>query len=82
LPGSLTGLRFSVSIAWLLLIVGEQINARAGLGYLMNQAREFFEIDIIVVGLVVYGILGLVGDAGVRMLERTMLGWRQTFHGT
>lgn len=82
MPGFLTGLRFSVSIAWLLLIVGEQINARAGLGYLMNQAREFFQIDVIVVGLVVYGILGLLGDAVVRMLERSLLGWRRNFRGT
>lgn len=82
MPGFLTGLRYSVSLGWLILIVGEQVNASEGLGFLMNRAREFFQIDVIVVGLVVYGILGLLGDASVRFIEGATLGWRRTFRGT
>ncbi|TCO64874.1 ABC transporter permease [Actinocrispum wychmicini] len=75
-PQTLVGVRQSLGVAWLSLIVGEQINADAGLGYLINNARDFLRTDVIVVGLVVYAILGLVTDALVRLLERRALRWR------
>jgi sulfonate transport system permease protein len=76
IPQTLVGVRQSLGIAWLSLIVGEQVNADAGLGYLINNARDFLRTDIIVVGLVVYAILGLVTDALVRLLEKRALRWR------
>ncbi|WP_423835965.1 ABC transporter permease [Streptomyces endophytica] len=81
LPGAMTGLRYSLATAWLALVFGEQINADDGLGFLMNQAREFFRTDVIVVCLVVYAILGLLADFIVRTLERLLLQWRPTFTG-
>jgi sulfonate transport system permease protein len=79
LPSILVGLRYALGIAWLSLIVGEQVNATAGLGYLINDAREFLRTDVIVVGLLVYALLGLGTDAAVRLLERRALAWRQSF---
>lgn len=76
LPQTLTGLRQSLGIAWLSLIVAETISASSGLGYTINLAREFQRTDIVVVGLAVYSILGLVTDAIVRNLERRALAWR------
>ncbi|MFJ6698915.1 ABC transporter permease [Streptomyces sp. NPDC091272] len=81
LPGAMTGLRYSLATAWLALVFGESINADAGIGFLMNQAREFFRTDVIVVCLVVYAFLGLIADAVVRLLERLLLQWRPTFTG-
>jgi sulfonate transport system permease protein len=81
LPGAMTGLRYSLATAWLALVFGESINADAGIGFLMNQAREFFRTDVIVVCLVVYAFLGLLADAVVRTLERLLLQWRPTFKG-
>ncbi|MFJ8309886.1 MULTISPECIES: ABC transporter permease [unclassified Streptomyces] len=81
LPGAMTGLRYSLATAWLALVFGESINADAGIGFLMNQAREFFRTDVIVVCLVVYAALGLLADAVVRTLERLLLQWRPTFKG-
>ncbi|MFI6028668.1 ABC transporter permease [Amycolatopsis magusensis] len=75
-PHTLVGLRQSLGIAWLSLIVGEQVNADAGLGYLINNAREFLRTDVIVVGLIVYAALGLATDALVRLLEGRALRWR------
>ncbi|MFI2238332.1 ABC transporter permease [Streptomyces chrestomyceticus] len=81
LPGAMTGLRYSLATAWLALVFGEQVNADDGLGFLMNQAREFFRTDVIVVCLVVYAVLGLLADFIVRTLERLLLQWRPTFTG-
>ncbi|WP_328429340.1 ABC transporter permease [Streptomyces sp. NBC_00443] len=81
LPGALTGLRYSLGIAWLALVFAEQVNADSGIGFLMVQARDFLRTDVIVVCLVVYAFLGLLADFIVRSLERLLLQWRPTFTG-
>ena len=79
LPQMFTGLRLSLGASWLALVVAEQINANAGLGYMINQAEEFNRNDVIFVCLLVYCILGLLTDALVRLLERRSLSWRRNF---
>ncbi|MFK4874558.1 ABC transporter permease [Novosphingobium sp. ZW T3_23] len=76
LPSLLVGLRYSLSVAILVLVVAEQINASAGLGYLINNARDFMRTDIIVVCLMIYAVLGLAADALVRAIEARALVWR------
>ena len=78
LPAALTGLRFSLGVAWLSLVVAEQINAHAGIGYMINDARDFLRTDVIMVGLVLYAVLGLLVDGLVRGLETRLLAWRPT----
>jgi sulfonate transport system permease protein len=81
-PGFLVGLRWSWGVAWLLLIFAEQVNASRGIGYLMTQAQSWNRTDMIIMGVVVYGLLGLLGDGLVRLLEATLLSWRRGFVGT
>jgi sulfonate transport system permease protein len=76
LPSLIVGIRYSLSIAVLMLVIAEQINATAGLGYLINNARDFMRTDIIVVCLLVYALLGLAGDLLMRIIERRVLAWR------
>ncbi|POX49903.1 ABC transporter permease [Streptomyces sp. Ru71] len=81
LPGAMTGLRYSLGVAWLALVFAEQVNADSGIGFLMVQARDFLRTDVIVVCLIVYAFLGLLADFVVRTLERLLLQWRPTFTG-
>jgi sulfonate transport system permease protein len=78
LPGFLTGLRFGVTTAWLALVVVEQLNATSGIGYMVTLARDYAQTDVMLVGLVVYALLGLSSDAAVRLLEARVLRWRRT----
>ncbi len=78
LPGFLMGVRFAVTAAWLSLVVVEQINATSGVGYMMSLARSYGQTEVILVGLVVYGLFGLATDTSVRLLERRALTWRRT----
>jgi sulfonate transport system permease protein len=77
LPETLVGLRQSLGVAWLALVVAEQINANAGLGYMINQATQFNANNVIFVALLVYTILGLLTDWMVRIVERRTLSWRR-----
>jgi len=79
LPSALTGLRLSVVGSLLALVVGEQINANAGLGFMITTAQEFLQNNIIMVCLIVYAILGLLADWGVRTVEGRALTWRRDF---
>ena len=72
-PQVLVGVRQSLAIAWLTLIVAEQLNATNGIGYLIMNARDYFRIDVIIVGLVVYALLGILTDAVVRVAEARAL---------
>jgi sulfonate transport system permease protein len=79
LPQVLVGLRQSLGFSWLALVVAEQINANAGLGFMITQATQFLRNDVIFVALLVYCVLGLLTDALVRLLERRALSWRRGF---
>jgi sulfonate transport system permease protein len=79
LPQALAGLRLAVVSSLLSLVVGEQLNANAGLGFMINQAESFLQNNIIMVALIMYAILGLLADWAVRILERRTLAWRRDF---
>ena len=79
LPQVLVGLRQSLGVGWLALVVAEQFNANAGLGYMISQATQFSRNDVIFVALLVYCVLGLLTDAVVRLVERRALSWRRSF---
>ena len=79
LPGALSsilvGLRFSLGLMWVILIVAETISAQAGIGYLTMNAREFLQTDIVLVGILLYALLGKLADLFAKSLERYWLRW-------
>jgi sulfonate transport system permease protein len=81
LPSIFVGLRYALGIMWLTLIVAETIAAQSGVGYMAMQAREFLQLDVVVLAIVIYALLGKLADVVVRALERACLAWRPTLHG-
>jgi sulfonate transport system permease protein len=79
LPSIFVGLRFSLGIMWLTLIVSETLSANSGIGHMASEAREFMMTDVVVLALVVYAALGKLADVIVRLLERRMLAWHPAF---
>ena len=75
LPSILVGLRFSLGLMWVLLIVAETLSARSGIGYLTMNAREFLQTDVVLLGIVLYALLGKIADVLARALERAALRW-------
>jgi sulfonate transport system permease protein len=79
LPAIFVGLRYALGIMWLTLIVAETISASSGLGYMAMQAREFLLIDVVVLSILIYALLGKLADSFARLLERLSLGWHPAF---
>lgn len=75
LPNILVGVRFSLGLMWVILIVAETISAQSGIGYMTMNAREFLQIDVVLVGILLYALLGKLADVLSRGLERFWLRW-------
>ncbi len=76
LPALLSGLRLSMTLSVIALIAAEEINSTEGIGYLMAQAQNYSRTDILAVCILIYGVLGLLADGVVRVLERVLMPWR------
>ena len=72
LPSIFVGLRYALGIMWLTLIVAETIAAQSGLGYMAMQAREFMQVDVVVLSILIYALLGKLADSVARVLERRL----------
>ncbi len=81
LPSILVGVRYALGIMWLTLIVAETIAASSGIGYITMNAREFLQTDVLVLGILLYALLGKLADVLARLLERSLLAWHPSYAG-
>jgi ABC-type nitrate/sulfonate/bicarbonate transport system permease component len=81
LPQIVTGVRIGLGIGWMALVAAELVGANSGLGFLINDARSMLRTDIIIVGMLTIGIMGLIIDASLRMLMRRLLPWSRAMSG-
>ncbi len=79
MPSILVGLRYALGIMWLTLIVSETIAADSGIGYMAMNAREFFQLDVVVLSILLYALLGKLSDMMAKSLERRWLKWHPHF---
>lgn len=78
MPSILIGLRYALGIMWLTLIVAETISFDSGIGYMAMNAREFMQMDVVVLSILLYALLGKLADLLAKMLESRCLRWRET----
>ncbi|MGQ4273865.1 ABC transporter permease subunit [Terrihabitans sp. B22-R8] len=79
LPSIFVGLRFALGVMWLTLIVAETIAAESGLGHMAMQAREFLLVDVVVLAILIYALLGKLADVLTHLGERAALSWHPAF---
>lgn len=79
LPSILVGLRYALGFMWLTLIVAETISAPSGIGYMTMNAREFLQTDVMLLGIIVYALLGKGADVATRAIERRVLVWHPAY---
>ena len=83
LPGALSsilvGVRFSLGVMWVTLIVAETISANSGIGYMAMNAREFMRMDIVVLSILLYAFLGKFSDVIARLIEKQCLKWHSSY---
>ncbi|MFJ7666235.1 ABC transporter permease [Lysinibacillus sp. NPDC097195] len=81
LPNILLGIRLSLGIAWLGLVVAEMMGSTSGIGFLINDARAMAMIPTVFVGIMIFAALGKLSDSLILWIERKCLRWQQNFKG-
>jgi NitT/TauT family transport system permease protein len=83
LPSIMTGVRLSMGIAWVLVVVAEILAVRSGLGYLLNDAYLFYRNDVVIAAMLSIGLLGFISDRLVVVVRDYLLEWNrlETFSG-
>lgn len=79
LPGIFTGLRLAWGISLIVIIAAEMIGAVAGIGYMILNAQQVFQIERVFSGIIVVGLLGFVTDLGFRRLRARLMPWYREF---
>lgn len=77
-PAVLTGIRVSLTRAWVVLIAAELLAADSGIGQMMEMGRQLFQIDTVLAGVVVSGLIGFLLDRGARWIESHASRWKTT----
>ena len=75
LPSILVGVRYALGITWVTLIVAETIASNSGIGYMAMNAREFMQLDVVVLSIILYALLGKLSDVAAKVAERRFLKW-------
>ena len=73
------GVRYALGFVWVLLIVAETISAQSGIGYMTMNAREFLQTDVVLLGILLYALLGKLADFSARLIERRWLRWNTAY---
>jgi sulfonate transport system permease protein len=81
LPAIMTGLRVGLMVAWICVVAAELIAASSGVGYLIMDARQLSQSDVVLVGMITIGIIGKLMDSFIRRLERRLISWKVAFAG-
>lgn len=69
LPSIVGGLHIAVGTAWIFLVAGEMIGAQSGLGYLIVDSRNTLDLDYVLAGIIVIGVLGFLLDYLITLIE-------------
>lgn len=77
LPSIMTGVRLSMGIAWVLVVVAEILAVRSGLGYLLNDSYQFYRNDVVIAAMLSIGVLGYLSDRVVILISNRVLEWNR-----
>jgi len=78
LPQVIVGMRIGLGVAWLVVVAAEMIALRSGLGYLIMDSRNAGNrYDLVIAGMAIIGLIGLLLDGSMRLLEKhRLVRWR------
>lgn len=80
-PHILLGVRTSLAVSWLGLVVAELIGSQAGIGFIINIGKQTSVTELIFIGVIIFAIVGKLFDSLVRRLEKKWLDWRDSYLG-
>jgi NitT/TauT family transport system permease protein len=77
LPMIFAGLRIALAVSFIVLVASEFVATKSGIGYLIWNSWELLQVDVMFVGIVTIGVLGLITSALFAEIERKAIPWKQ-----
>jgi NitT/TauT family transport system permease protein len=78
LPFILVAMRLGLASSLTTLIAAELTGAQVGLGQMIQEASMYFEMDVVLMGIIIIGVIGTILDQVVSFLERRLTSWQET----
>lgn len=78
LPHVLTAFRVSVGVCWTTLVAAELVAAERGLGAVIVNGQNYFQVPVIFVGIITIGVVALIMDKVLRVLTTRLLSWQES----
>jgi NitT/TauT family transport system permease protein len=78
LPLIFAGLKIALAVSFVVLVAAEFVAAKTGIGYLIWNSWQLFQVDYMFVGIVVIGILGLITSVIFQEIERKVIPWKES----
>lgn len=75
-PSLFVGIRYGITQAWLSLVTVELLASSEGLGFMIVWGRQLFQLDLVLAAIIVVGIVGLLIDKSLELVESRLLRWR------
>ena len=76
-PRIFAGMRTSVAIAVLLLVIAEQLGSTDGIGWFVLYSQQGYDVRGMWAGIVMLALLGIVASAALSLAERRVLRWHR-----
>ena len=76
LPMILTGMSIALAAAFSTVVAAELLAANDGLGWLVISAGHFLQNDVVLLGILLLGLIGLLLTASLRAADRRLVHWR------
>jgi sulfonate transport system permease protein len=75
LPSIFTGLRVSLGSCWSCVVAAELVASTSGIGYMISNARNYGQMDTVIVGMLAIGVIGKLMDMLLKKIESKVLAW-------
>ena len=75
LPNIFTGLRVGLTSCWMCVVAAELVSSTTGLGYMIMDARQYGQTDVVITGMITIGLIGKIMDSLLHLIESKIVVW-------
>ncbi|TCS38007.1 NitT/TauT family transport system permease protein [Paucimonas lemoignei] len=74
-PQIFTGLKVAMALSWAVVVAAELVGAQRGLGFMIADAAQMFQIPVVFIGIALIGVIGLLLNFILGWLEKVLVHW-------
>lgn len=76
IPQIFTGLKVAMALSWAVVVAAELVGAQKGLGFMISDAAQLFQIPVVFIGIALIGLIGLILNIALTVAEDKIVHWK------